>query len=284
MTDAGTDRPWREDTWLPAMAWKSPVSTGPKSSRGTPFPSCENMGLNEQDKAEKAFAVLMAAFVVVLVLTNVIGVKLFLAFPTLLPNGFFGEPITLTTGIITYPVTFLLTDVVCEVYGRKRANLMVLTGFGMSLLSLILIQIASIVPGSQVWPSGNPNFETVAEMQTAFDSVFSLPGILIFGSMTAYLVAQLTDVRLFHFIKRMTQDRHLWLRNNGSTMISQLLDTIIVNSIFLGYGLGLEWTVVGKIIFASYVFKLILAAIDTPFIYLGVFLLRRYLARKANPR
>jgi len=242
------------------------------------------MVLNEQDKAEKAFAVLMAAFVVVLVLTNVIGVKLFLAFPTLLPNGFFGEPITLTTGIITYPVTFLLTDVVCEVYGRKRANLMVLTGFGMSLLSLILIQIASIVPGSQVWPSGNPNFETVAEMQTAFDSVFSLPGILIFGSMTAYLVAQLIDVRLFHFIKRMTKDRHLWLRNNGSTMISQLLDTVIVNSIFLGYGLGLDWTVVGKIIFASYVFKLILAAIDTPFIYLGVFLLRRYLAREANPR
>ena len=240
------------------------------------------MGLHELDKTEKAFAVFMSAFVVVLVLTNVIGVKLFLAFHTVLPNGFFGEPITLTTGIITYPVTFLLTDVVCEVYGRKRANLMVLTGFGMSLLSLILIQIASIVPGSQVWPSGNPNFETVAEMQTAFDSVFSLPGILIFGSMTAYLVAQLTDVRLFHFIKRMTKDRHLWLRNNGSTMVSQLLDTVIVNSIFLGYGLGLEWVVVWKIIFASYVFKLLFAVIDTPFIYLGVFLLRRYLPRDTN--
>ena len=240
------------------------------------------MGLHELDKTEKAFAVFMSAFVVVLVLTNVIGVKLFLAFHTVLPNGFFGEPITLTTGIITYPVTFLLTDVVCEVYGRKRANLMVLTGFGMSLLSLILIQIASIVPGSQVWPSGNPNFETVAEMQTAFDSVFSLPGILIFGSMTAYLVAQLTDVRLFHFIKRMTKDRHLWLRNNGSTMVSQLLDTVIVNSIFLGYGLGLEWVVVWKIIFASYVFKLLFAVIDAPFIYLGVFLLRRYLPRDTN--
>ena len=82
----------------------------------------------------------------------------------------------------------------------------------------------------------------------------------------------------------MTKGRHLWLRNNGSTMISQLLDTVIVNSIFLGYGLGLDWAVVGKIIFASYVFKLILAAIDTPFIYLGVFLLRRYLAREANSR
>ena len=196
----------------------------------------------------------MSAFVVVLVLTNVIGVKLFLAFPKLLPNGFFGEPITLTTGILTYPITFLLTDVVCEVYGGKRA----------------------------VWPSGNPHFDSVDEMQTAYESVFSLPGILIFGSMTAYLIAQLVDVRLFHLFKRLTEGRHLWLRNNGSTMVSQLIDTIIVNSIFLGYGLGLDWAVIGKIILASYVFKILFAAIDTPFAYLGVTLLRRYLAKSPS--
>ncbi len=233
-------------------------------------------------REEKAFAVLMSAFVVVLVLTNVIGVKLFLAFPELLPNGFFGEPITLTTGILTYPITFLLTDVVCEVYGGKRAKLMVFTGFVMSLLSLVLIQTASLVPGSPVWPSGNPHFDSVDEMQTAYESVFSLPGILIFGSMTAYLIAQLVDVRLFHLFKRLTEGRHLWLRNNGSTMVSQLIDTIIVNSIFLGYGLGLDWAVIGKIILASYVFKILFAAIDTPFAYLGVTLLRRYLAKSPS--
>ena len=107
-----------------------------------------------QDKAESAFSILMAGFVMVLVLTNIIGVKLFLAFPELLPNGLFGEPITLTTGILTYPITFLFTDVVCEVYGRKRANLMVYTGFVMSLLSFILVQIALVVHGSSVWPAG----------------------------------------------------------------------------------------------------------------------------------
>ena len=240
------------------------------------------MSLQKQGKEEKAFAVLMSAFVVVLVLTNVIGVKLFLAFPKLLPNGFFGEPITLTTGILTYPITFLLTDVVCEVYGSKRAKLMVFTGFVMSLLSLVLIQTASLVPGSPVWPSGNPHFDSVDEMQTAYESVFSLPGILIFGSMTAYLIAQLVDVRLFHLFKRLTKGRHLWLRNNGSTMVSQLIDTIIVNSIFLGYGLGLDWAVIGKIILASYVFKILFAAIDTPFAYLGVTLLRRYLAKSPS--
>tara|TARA_B100001057_G_scaffold126273_2_gene125060 strand:- start:2917 stop:3645 length:729 start_codon:yes stop_codon:yes gene_type:complete len=237
------------------------------------------MSLQEQEREEKAFAVLTSVFVVVLVLTNVIGVKLFLIFPNLLPNGFFGEPITLTTGILTYPITFLLTDVVCEVYGSKRAKLMVLAGFMISLLSLVLIQAASLVPGSPVWPAGNPHFDSVDEMQLAYESVFSLPGILIFGSMTAYLIAQLVDVRLFHLFKRRTEGRHLWLRNNGSTMVSQLIDTIIVNSIFLGYGLGLDWTVIGKIIFASYLFKILFAAIDTPFVYLGVALLRRYLSK-----
>ena len=103
----------------------------------------------------------------------------------------------MTTGILTYPIIFLFTDVVCEVFGRKRANLMVYTGFAMSLLSLILVQIALVVRGSPVWPARNANFETIVAMQTAFDSVFTLPGVLVFASMRAYLVAQLLDVGLF---------------------------------------------------------------------------------------
>ena len=99
--------------------------------------------------------------------------------------------------------------------------------------------------------------------------------MLIFGSMTAYLVAQLLDVRLFHFWKRVTRGKHLWLRNNASTMTSQMADTIIVNSIFLGLGLGLPWDVVAKIIVASYIAKLLIALADTPLIYLGVWLVRR---------
>ena len=231
-------------------------------------------------RGERAFAVLMAGFVVMLVLTNIIGVKLFLAFPESLPGGFFGEPITLTTGLITYPATFLLTDIVCEVYGQRRANLMVATGFLMSLISLGMIQISLALPGSPAWAGTNPNFPTVQAMQTAFESVFTLPGVLIFASMTAYLVAQLLDVRLFHFWKRVTQGRHLWLRNNASTMTSQLVDTIIVNSIFLGFGLHLTWLLVAKIVIATYVFKLAMAALDTPFIYLGVAWLRAYLDRE----
>ncbi|UTW53112.1 queuosine precursor transporter [bacterium SCSIO 12827] len=227
------------------------------------------------DRSEVVFSILMAAFVVVLVMTNVLAGKLFLAFPETFPDGLFGETVTLTAGLITYPLTFLITDVVCEVYGQRRANLMVYTGFAMSVLILGVIQIALVVPGSPVWPAGNANYDTVEQMQQAYESVFTLPGMLILGSMTAYLAAQLLDVKLFHFWKRVTRGKHLWLRNNASTMISQLADTCIVNSIFLGFGLGLAWDVVFKIIVASYLAKLVIALADTPFIYLGVWLVRR---------
>ena len=229
-----------------------------------------------QLRSEKLYCVLISTFVVLLVITNIIGVKLFLAFPTAMPNGLFGEPITLTTGLITYPLTFLLTDFVCEVYGRRRANLMVFTGFGLSILTLLFIQVALVLPGAPAWSSGHEHFGTIREMQIAYESVFTLPGFLIFASMTAYLIAQLIDVRLYHFWKRVTSGRHLWLRNNASTMFSQLIDTIIVNSIFLKWGMGLEWQLVIQIIIAAYLFKILIAAIDTPLLYVGVALSRRF--------
>ena len=221
-------------------------------------------------KAECFYSYIMATFCVVLVLTNIIGTKLFLAFPSQLPNGFLGGPITLTSGIITYPFTFLLTDIVSEIYGRRRADRMVWTGFALSLLMLILVQISIFLPGSPHWVNAGLGYSNVAGMQQAWESVFTLPGILIFASMSAYLVAQLMDNRLFHFWRRVTKGRHLWLRNNASTWISQFFDTLIVNSIFLGFGLKLGWPLVWQVILANYVFKLLIAAVDTPLVYLGV--------------
>lgn len=228
-------------------------------------------------RREAAYSLLLAAFSVVLVLTNILGVKLFLVLPNVWPGGMFGEPVTLTSGIITYPLTFLITDVVSEIYGRKRANFMVFVGFLLSLLMLVLIQIVGWLPSSPVWVVAP--FTDVSEMELAYDTIFKLPGYLLFGSMTAYLVAQFIDIRLFHFWRTVTGGRHLWLRNNGSTFISQFVDTIIVNTIFLGLGLALEWDLVWQIIAANYVFKMLLAIIDTPLIYLGVFSLNNYLKK-----
>jgi uncharacterized integral membrane protein (TIGR00697 family) len=214
---------------------------------------------------EQVYAILLAVFVVLLVLTNIIGVKLFVAFPELLGNACFGGTCTLTSGIVTYPLTFLITDTVSELYGRKRADFMVAVGFVMSLVMVLLVQMVLALPGSSAWVNKGLGYTDVAGMQTAFESVFTLPGTLVFGSMTAYLLAQLLDNRLFHFLRKRTGGRHLWLRNNGSTMV------------FLGFGLGLPWPVVGQIMIAVYLFKLAIAAIDTPLVYLLVGRLRTYL-------
>lgn len=239
-------------------------------------------------RAEATFALLAGLFMVTLVLTNVIGTKLFevgvpgfLAGP--LSGLLGGSTITLTSGIITYPVTFLLTDTVAEIWGQRRATFMVWSGFAMSFFMLLILQIAIHLPESPIWMLSGFGFDTPEATQNAFHATFSAPGTLLFASMTAYLVAQLFDVRLYHFWWRVTGGRHLWLRNNGSTWISQLVDTIIVNSIFLRFGLGMEWEPIGAIIVANYLVKILMALIDTPLIYAARAGLERWLGIQPDP-
>jgi len=224
---------------------------------------------------DRIYGFYLTLFVTMIVLTNIIGVKLFEVFSNPSTSSFFSEPVTLTTGIITYPLTFLITDIVCEVFGQKKASQMVIYGFVASILSLVFIKIAVILPGSNVWVNGSLGYENINEMQRAYESVFTLPGFLISASMLAYLVAQLIDVKIFHFIKKVTSEKKLWLRNNLSTMFSQLIDTIIVNSIFLYFGLSLSWEIIINIIIASYIVKVFIAAIDTPLVYAGVHFTRK---------
>jgi len=224
----------------------------------------------EYSRYERIYLLLASAFVVLLVLTNIIGIKLFQA-----P---FKPEFALTTGILVYPLTFLVTDVVSEIYGKKRADFMVAVGFIMSMLMVLVVQLAVAVEPHAYWVPGKDAFFDSAEgYQKGFESVFSLQGILLFGSMSAYLCAQLCDNWLYHFWKRVTKGKHLWLRNNGSTWISQLVDTAVVNSILFYVGFKMEFWVGVKIMATIYVYKLVIAALDTPFIYLGVFLVKRAL-------
>lgn len=230
---------------------------------------------------ERLYLLLATSFSVVLVLTNIIGFKLFQA-----P---FKPDFALTAGIITYPVTFLITDIVSEVYGKKRADFMVVVGFLMSLLMLGIVQLAVYLAPHPYWvPAEAPFFQdgwtsaagaapgTALEgYQHAFHSVFALNGILLVGSMLAYLCAQLTDNYLFHFWKRLTKGKHLWLRNNGSTMVSQAVDTLVVNSILFFIGFGMDYATGFSIMLTIYLYKLALAVIDTPLIYLGVYVVDR---------
>ena len=226
---------------------------------------------------EKVYLVLAAAFVTCLVLTNIIGIKLFAA-----PHD--AKGFALTTGLLTYPITFLVTDIVSEVYGKKRADFMVLLGFVMSLAMLGIVQIAIAVPAHAYWvpwdsvtsaPSAAAFYPTVEGYQHAFESVFSVGPKLVFGSMLAYLCAQLCDNYLFHWWKRKTEGKHLWLRNNASTWVSQAVDTAIVNSILFYWGFGWEFWQGVQVMATIYVYKLIIAACDTPLVYLGVWAVKR---------
>ncbi len=235
---------------------------------------------------ERLYLLLAASFSVVLVLTNIIGMKLFQA-------PFYPE-FALTTGIVTYPITFLITDIVSEVYGKRRADFMVLVGFLMSLLMLAVVQLAIALPPHAYWvppqaaffadgwtaAAGAPPQPALEGYQHAFRSVFAFNALLLFGSMLAYLVAQLCDNYLFHFFKRLTNGRHLWLRNNGSTLVSQLIDTLVVNSILFFIGFGMDFATGFGIMATIYAYKAVFALCDTPFIYLGVWALRRALGEE----
>ncbi len=240
------------------------------------------------NRYERVYLVLAGTFVTLLVLTNIVGTKLFSS--PLNPEW------ALTTGILTYPFTFLATDIVSEVYGKKRADFMVVVGFCMSMLMLLILQMAMRVPPHPAWVTDMGFFadgwRAGADMpeqtglqgyQHAFESVFAVNGILLFGSMLAYATAQLTDNFLFHSLKRLTHGKYLWLRNNASTWVSQLVDTLIVNSILFYLGFGMELMLGLQIMMVIYLHKVIIAALDTPLVYLGVYLVRKAVGEEAEP-
>ena len=166
-------------------------------------------------------------------------------------------------GIIAYPVTFLVTDLISELFGKKRANQVVISGFFASVFTTALIFISMNATAAEWSP---------IDSQT-FNKVFGLSAPAFLASMVAYLCAQFIDVRIFHFWKRLTKGKYLWLRNNASTMFSQLVDTSLVLVILCSAG-AIEWERFTTLLFMGWLFKVLVALIDTPIIYLALWLLK----------
>lgn len=206
------------------------------------------------------YLLLSGIFLTSLTLGNVVGVTKFVDL------GLFVIP----AGLLAYPITFLATDIMSEIYGRRRAQRLVWTGFAMNFFMLGLMALGHHLPDA----SG------VSGASSTFDTVYAFMKPNVVASMIAYLVAQSVDVQAFHFWKRLTKGRHLWLRNNASTIGSQLIDTVLILSILYATGgLGAEVADVRALfglMASSYLFKFCFALIDTPFFYLGVWLLRRH--------
>lgn len=208
--------------------------------------------------AYRIYLVLAALFICSLVVSNLIFQKFFYW-------DFFGiHRFEISVGILPYPITFLITDIISEVYGKKKANQVVTTGIFASFFSMIIVYTANVVPATE-WSPVDDNL---------FTKVFGATAVAVFASMMAYLLAQYIDIHIFHFWKRVTKGKHLWLRNNFSTFSSQFVDTFTVLFLLCSFG-KIEWSLFGALLFSGFVFKVVVAAFDTPFLYLSVYLLRK---------
>jgi hypothetical protein len=228
------------------------------------------MPLKDKLLAQRIYLFLGALFITSLVVSNLIFQKFFYWYPV--DVSFYGSKLfEISVGILPYPITFLITDLISEIYGKKRANDVVVAGIFASFFSMFIIYTANAVPATAWSPVNNELFSTV----------FGSTAIAVFASMLAYLLAQFFDIHIYHFWKRITQGRHLWLRNNFSTFSSQFVDTATVLLLLCSFG-KIEWDKFTGLLISGFLFKVIIAAIDTPFLYLGVHLFKKRFQLETN--
>ncbi|HEY7776387.1 MAG TPA: queuosine precursor transporter [Kineobactrum sp.] len=234
------------------------------------------------ERRERVFLILAGTFLCAMTLLNVIGITRFIQL----------GPMALAVGVLPYPLTFLCTDLVCELYGRARANFLVSVGLGLNFFILFVLFLGDAMPsvaaGSMPpWqvlqlaePVMLPNGESVAGSIGLYQLIYATTSGAVFASMLAYIAAQYCDVQLFHFWKRVTRGKHLWVRNNFSTLISQMVDSVMVITVTFGaaYFRGdIAFQALLVLIGSNYLFKATVALLDTGPFYLCVHYLRKYL-------
>ena len=263
-----------------------------------------------QARRERIFLVMAGLFLGSLTMLNILGISRFLVLFSIdatetgravswgqWASTAEGWSFALAIGVLPYPVTFLCTDLISEFYGRRRANWVVTVGFFLNVWVVFILYIGGIMPQIPVMDpqTGLPPIDSVSVIDGnisdpnsfAFYQIRALTFGAVTASMIAYLAAQFCDVYLFHFWKRLTKGKHLWLRNNGSTIVSQAIDTVAVILIthFYAHALPIPADLPANeliqkllmFIITGYVFKLVIALFDTIPFYLITAILKRYL-------
>ena len=221
------------------------------------------MNPEKRKLAAKIYLYLAALFITSLVVSNLIFQKFFYWYP--FDGKIFGIRLfELSVGILPYPITFLITDLISEIYGKIAANRVVTAGIFASFFSMGILLIADYVPAMESSPVDN----------ATFTQVFSLSPLAVLASMIAYLLAQFVDIRIYHFWKKLTNGKMLWLRNNFSTFASQFLDTFSVVLLLSVFGI-LPWDLFFGLVLSGFIFKVIVALLDTPLLYLLVWMFKK---------
>ena len=235
-----------------------------------------------QERRERVFLVLAGIFICAMTMLNILGITRFIEL----------GPMQLAVGVLPYPITFLCTDLICELYGKRRANFMVSLGLGLNFFILAFVYLGNLAPpvppeSMPPWqnmqlaaPVSLPDGTTVEGQIELYRLIYATTSGAVFASMMAYIAAQYCDVQLFHFWKRVTRGKYLWVRNNFSTMMSQLVDSFMVILVTFGatYLAGnITAAALLTLMFSNYIFKFCVAIIDTGPFYLGVYQLRKYL-------
>ena len=214
------------------------------------------------NKTEYKLSLLRMVFAVSLVISNVVTAKLIYTGISL-----FGVIITLPGAALCYAITFLMTDVIGEIWGKEEADKTVIQGFICQALATALIIFTQFLPAAD------------AGAQEAYNRILGQNYIFVCGSLVAYFASQTWDVWFFHKIRNAYIRKHgstdggRWMWNNGSTMTSQVIDTVLFIGISFGIGFGWAfnpnmWSTLAAMMVGQYCLKFILAALDTPFFYI----------------
>lgn len=229
--------------------------------------------MTEKDKklAYRIYLYLGALFITSLVVSNLIFQKFFYWNPFGDVTVFGVSLFEISVGVLPYPITFLITDLISEIFGKKKANQIVTAGIFASFFSMGIILVADFAPAI---PSSPINDEI-------FSKVFALSPLAVLASMIAYLCAQYVDIAIYHFWKRLTNGKQLWLRNNFSTFLSQFIDTFTVVGLLCVFRV-LPWELFFGLVVSGFLFKVFIAFLDTPFLYFFVYLLRKRFGLKTG--
>ena len=228
------------------------------------------MNVEKKKLAQKIYLVLASLFITSLVVSNLIFQKFFYWYPV--NYEIFGEKLfNLYVGLLPYPITFLLTALIIEIYCKKKANQVVTVGIFAAIFSTLIIFVADAVPAIENSPIDD----------VLFKKVFGSTIIAVFSSMLSYLFAQYIDIHIYHFWKNLTKGKMLWLRNNFSTFFSQFVDTFTIIFLLCVSNI-LDWNQFAGLLISGFLFKVLVALVDTPFLYLGVYFFRKKFKLKIN--